>query len=193
MKRGKHPTTKRRNHKQSVKERYSKAREDAQLTGLIPIEPVGAVRDERVDPLSQDAPTDHLGLAAVAARNNWATPDAIKPKVVDNLSRIASGDGTETVIDGDGRAISTGPSLKTQVYAAKVLTEIDQIQWERDHPKEAGEAKGATNVNVGVAVNNQPIADIGELILKARKQMNAGRESNDGAQNILDDNARILH
>lgn len=182
MKRGKHPTTRRRKQSQRRVKRYMELREDLQVAGRIPVEPAGAVRDERVNPSTQSEPADHLGLAVVAARNNWATPDEVKPNVVDNLGRIATGAAGETVIGEGGKVISTGPSLKTQVYAAKVLAELDQIEYERQHPEEAGKAKGATKVNVGVAVNNVPVADIGDLIRKAREQREAGRNQDGNAR-----------
>lgn len=172
MKRGTHPTTKRRKDRQRLKERYAKVREDAQLAGIIPVEPEGAVRNERVDPLDQNEPADHLSLVSVAARRGWATPDVVKPRIVDNLVRIATGECGETLVDRDGEVIDAGPSLKTQVYAAKVLTEIDQIQYERDNPEEAGRAKGA--VNVGVAV-----ADVREVLraLEAEREQQAADPS----------------
>jgi hypothetical protein len=174
------PTRGRRAEEQRVKDRLAHAQDDAQRLDIIPTMPEEALRPARVSPLSQNDPTDHLSLIIVAARNNWATPDEIKPQVVDNLARIATGQGGETLIDRYGEAINTGPSLKTQVYAAKVLTEIDQIQWERNNPGEAGKAKGTVNVGVQVGVNARVsvFGDIKDLIERARiqRECNAGRQ-----------------
>src|SRR5262249_16981842 len=52
-------------------ERYAKVREDAQLLGIIPTVPEGAVRNE-VAPVAPDPPLPHLVRAAI--KNNWETP-----------------------------------------------------------------------------------------------------------------------
>src|SRR5215472_17399868 len=71
------PTTtnlgrKKRKRRQRCKERYAKAREDAQLSGIIPTVPEGAVRNE-VAPVAPDPPLPHLVRKAI--KNNWATTD----------------------------------------------------------------------------------------------------------------------
>ena len=48
-----HPTSRARGLKQNLKEHYAKVREEAQLQGLIPTTPEGAVRDEKVKPSTQ--------------------------------------------------------------------------------------------------------------------------------------------
>ena len=172
------PTSGRRATKQRARDRYAHAREDAQLLGLIPTRPEEALRNERVDPSSQSESSDHLSLVAIAARSGWATPDEVKPRVVDNLSKIAVGEGGETLIGRDGEAINTGPSLKTQVYAAKVLTEIDEIQYQRDNP----EAKRpSVNVGVGVQViDGREVTIFGDI----RKLIQQAREQRDGQQAV---------
>lgn len=71
------PSNKQRNRRQKVKARYTKAREDAQLEGIIPTSPEGAVRDERVDPASQSVRKNVEGnnrpSIAVRAAFNYLT------------------------------------------------------------------------------------------------------------------------
>ena len=114
---------KKRKRRQRCKERYAKAREDAQLSGIIPTVPEGAVRNE-VAPIAPDPPLPHLVRAAI--KNNWATPDCNKPAIVDSL--IAP------VYDPD-----TDPMLI--VKCARVLLLLDQTQYERDHPEQAGKGR----------------------------------------------------
>ena len=73
-------TTSKRNRRNKLKKRYAKAREDAQLAGLIPTTPGGAVRDERVDPRSQGC-QQLPQLVRQALKNDWNTPDEAKPAV----------------------------------------------------------------------------------------------------------------
>lgn len=132
------PTTSRRNARQKTKEKYAKAREDAQLQGLIPTTPEGAIRDERahsVDPLE--------GLPATvrqALRENWATPAEAKPAIIAALLRPFFNE--VTMIDKDGNQVTVPPSPKTLNELAKTILSLDQTQYERDHPMEAGKAKG---------------------------------------------------
>ena len=58
---------KKRKRRQRCKEAYLKAREDAQLAGIIPTVPEGAVRNE-VAPVASDPPLYHL--VRVAINNN---------------------------------------------------------------------------------------------------------------------------
>lgn len=180
MKRGKHPTTKRRNQKQTVKERYAKAREDAQLMGVIPVEPVGAVRDERVDPSSQAGTPPLPSLVVQAARQGWATPEEKKPLIVDEMVKIATGQAAEMGPDG----ICTGPSPKNQVAAARALVIMDQTEWERRNPDAAGKAKGATNVNVGVSQTVSVFGSIRDLLDKAREQREVGRVTDESKEEV---------
>jgi hypothetical protein len=145
VKKGKRRSQKHRQRKQKVKETYAKAREDAQLCGVIPTEPVGAVRDERVPPCAQSEDVRALpALVAEAVRAGWATPEERKPGLVDDLAAIL----------GD----STQPA-KVRIAAFNALRLADKDQYERDHPEAAGKARGggaggAVSVNVGVAVGN---------------------------------------
>lgn len=171
----KHPSGRNRNRRQKLKQTYAKAREDAQLHDVIPTTPEGAVRDERVDPSTQSGTPPLPSFVLRAAQQGWATPDEKKPLIVSELVNIATGGASEIGPDG----ISTGPSPKTQVYAAKVLAELDQIEYERRNPEQAGRAKGSTNVNVGVGVTNNVFGSIKELIERAREQQSVGKELSD--------------
>jgi hypothetical protein len=116
------PTTtnlgrKKRKRRQRCKEHYAKAREDAQLLGIIPTVPEGAVRNE-VAPVAPDPPLPQLVRTAI--KNNWATPDSNKPAIVDSL--------LEPIYDPDA-----DPMLL--VKCVRVLLLLDQTQYERDHPE----------------------------------------------------------
>ena len=116
------PTTtnlgrKKRKRRQRCKERYAKAREDAQLIGIIPTVPEGAVRNE-VAPVAPDPPLPHLVRAAL--KDGWATPDAAKPKVVADLLAAFFEEGQDPML---------------RVRLARLLLLLDQTQYEneRDH------------------------------------------------------------
>jgi hypothetical protein len=141
---------KKRKRRQRCKEVYAKAREDAQLAGLIPTVPEGAVRNE-VAPVAPDPPLPHLVRAAI--KNNWATPDSAKPGIVDSL--IAP------FYDPDA-----DPALL--VKCARVLLLLDQTQYERDHAEEAGKAKGGGAVAVSVQANVRAVALLNEMLERVR-------------------------
>lgn len=122
--------------------RYMEIREDLQLAGRIPVSAEGAIRDERVNPASQS--TQPLpGLIGTAIRKGWAVPEEKKPALVDELIGI--------IQDREGDAVP-------KVMAYNALSKAEQLQWERDNPELAGKVKGKTEVNVGVQVNNDPMA-----------------------------------
>ena len=98
--------------------------EDAQLSGIIPTVPEGAVRNE-VAPVAPDPVLPHLVQQAL--RRNWATSDASKPKVVADLLAAFSEEGAD-------------PMLRIRLFQTLLL--CDQTQWERDHPEQA--RKGRT-------------------------------------------------
>jgi hypothetical protein len=104
---------KKRKRRQRCKERYVKAREDAQLAGVIPTVPEGAVRDE-VAPAAPDPPLPHL--VRVAINNNWPTPDCNKPALVDSLMAA--------FFDPDAEA-------GLRVRLARLLLLLDRTQYER--------------------------------------------------------------
>jgi hypothetical protein len=122
------PTKPAAHRKKKIKARYSKAREDAQLAGVVPTTPDGAVRDERVDPATQEDGASALlaGLVTQALREGWAVPDDVKPKIVDELSAPFYEEGTDPML---------------LVRLVKVLLLLDQTQWERDRAEEAGKAR----------------------------------------------------
>src|SRR5678815_336764 len=80
---------KKRKAKQSTKERYAKAREQAQIEGVIATTPEGAVRDERVDPATQDE-RRFPGLDRLAIRNSagWGVPQHVKRRVVEKAAEV---------------------------------------------------------------------------------------------------------
>ncbi len=160
MKKGKRRSTKNRNRKQKVKETYAKAREDAQLVGVIPTEPVGAVRDERVP---QCAQTNQSlpALIAQAIRKGWATEDAKKPELVDELVSI--------VLNPD-----MPPGKKVAAFNA--LRMADESQWKRDNP-EVDSARGSFVLNVNVVqVESVPARDDAVVILQAEAVVADGNQ-----------------
>jgi hypothetical protein len=160
-----HPTGKGRNKRKKLKARYSKLREDAQLHGLIETSPEGAVRCEVVDPASQDE-QQIPSLDREAIRRGWAVPEEKKPQLVDRLMEPFFKD--DTIITKEGQVMTVAPDRHLLKENFKALALADRMQWERDHPEEAGKAKGKTEVNVGVQVNN---FDPWQLYQKALKEV----------------------
>ena len=128
--------------KQSVKDRYAHARDDAQRLGLIPTTPEESLTPERVNPLSQSGVT-FPALIETAIRNGWAVPEDKKPQLIDELIEVAT-------IPTD----SENPKmLIAKVQAVNALHRADQMQYERDHPEQAAKAKGGAKV--AVQINNE--------------------------------------
>jgi hypothetical protein len=147
-KRKSNPTTRADNLKQKIKVKYAKAREDAQLAGIIPTTPEGAVRDERV-PSAPDPLRGLPELVRQALRESWATPDAAKPAVIASLLRPFY--EQMKALDVEGKVVELSTPPKTLNELARTLMALDQTQYERDNPEAAGKAKGAgtgTTVNV---------------------------------------------
>lgn len=135
------PTKPTGNRKKKIKKRYSAAREEAQLAGVIPTTPDGAVRDERVPPSIQG----HQllpALIAEAIRRGWAVPDGIKPALVDEMVAV--------ILDPER-------SDKAKIAAFNALRMADRSQWEQDNPVDAGKAKGASST-VAVSVQSNMLA-----------------------------------
>ena len=139
------PTKPTRSRRQTVRERYAAAREEAQLAGVIPTTPEGAVRDEVVPSSVQTTPP-MPGLVALAVRSGWSTPEEKKSGMVDELI-----------------AIVNNPELpaKVKVAAFNALRMADQSQWERDHPDEVAKAKGSA---AQVSIHIQAASTIREMI-----------------------------
>lgn len=138
------PTTKARNAKQKLKDRYAHAREDAQLAGLIPTTPEEALKDERVPPSAQtEQPLPHLTSEAI--RRGWAVPEERKPGLIDELIAIVENHDLPE---------------KVRVSAFNALRQADDSQHERDNPtgKNARPldplGAGTTIINGNVVQNN---------------------------------------
>ncbi len=145
-----HNTSKRRNAKQKLKEKYSKTREEAQLAGIIVTTPEGAVRPEAVDPASQGEQSLHA-IDRAAVRNGWAVPEHMKPKVIDRLYEVFE-QGPTKMVTRDGVEIEVPPDYNLMKENAKVLILADKTQFDRDHPEDAGKARGGGNVTNNVMV-----------------------------------------
>jgi hypothetical protein len=110
------PSGAERNKVQGVKDRYAHAREDAQLTALIPTTPEEALTPERVDP-SVQSEQRFPALIGRAIRQGWAVPDERKPGYVDELAEVLE--------DPEAAAVA-------KVMAFNALLKGDQLQHERD-------------------------------------------------------------
>lgn len=144
-----HPTNRSRNLKQNLKVMYAKVREDAQLYGVIPTTPEGAVRDEKVKPLAQGT-QDTTAIDRAAISQGWRVPENQKPKVIQRLLEKLD----------DPKITPAAAAL-----VAGALVKADQIQHERDNPEIA---KGK-----GVVVNNNLHVDVGEILKRVRAQREA--------------------
>lgn len=129
------PTSKRRALRQKLKERYAKAREDAQLAGLIPTTPEEALKPEAVSPSVQSS-QPMSELVAQAIKKGWAVEDGMKPHLVDEMVNI--------VMDPNMPA-------KAKIAAFQALRMADSAQWEKDHPV-APTTKGTTTI-IPIAVS----------------------------------------
>jgi hypothetical protein len=154
------PTSKRRRKKQQLKERYAKVREDAQLADIIPTTPEGAVRNEVV--LTGNAVLPDVVREAL--RENWATPDAAKPAIVANLLEPFFAE--REIIDGKVQP----PNRAQLIELAKVLRLLDQTQFERDHPEDAGKAKGGA-INILQATQVMREALVADPAAEAERAM----------------------
>ncbi len=144
-----HGTSKNRNKRQKLKQTFSKLREEAQLQGIVPTTPEGAIRNERVDP-SKQTEQQLPGLVMQAVRNGWATPDEAKPKIVDALIAPFL-EPPATAIAPNGDEYEIPPDRHLLKENAKVLATLDKMQYDRDHPKEVADA-GDVNINNQVNV-----------------------------------------
>lgn len=140
---------KRKAKHQAARRRQSIDRENAQLAGEIPTTPVGALRPEAVDPQSQEEPVGPLPkLIVQAARNGWATPEEKKPGYVDLLDTIAH---------------NHSQPAKIKIAAINALRQLDQMQHERDNPKET-KSTGPTEININVMTIDGPQQESPQLI-----------------------------
>lgn len=144
-----HPTSKNRNKKRKLRDQYVAIREEAQLHGIIPTTPEGAVKPEQVPASAQqEQPLPHLISQAI--RKGWNISDEMKPHLVQELIDLVMGGDTET---------------KHKIAAFNALRMADKDQYERDHPEEAGKAKGGGGGgNISVTANVQAAVLLREMI-----------------------------
>lgn len=181
------PTGRKRNRKQKVKARYSKSREEAQLAGVLPTTPEGAVRSERVDPASQGEQSIPA-LDRAAIRNGWEVPDAVKAKVIERLAEPFFFEPVVVVRSTDDRG-DVVKRVEVDRYLlkenAKVLLLADQRQYERDHPEEAGKARGTTNNttnNTQVNQVNVVMRDLDDVLRKIDRQLGVARGGSEASE-----------
>lgn len=143
------PTTRARSEKQNTKDRLAHAVDDARRLGIIEMRPEEALGPERVDPRTQNE-QQLPQLVKQALKNNWSVPDEAKPRIVGAL--LEPFFANDVVMDSEGNQIKVPPDRNLLKENAKVLGQLDQRQYERDHPEEAGKAKGGVKVETTVAV-----------------------------------------
>ena len=145
----------RKRQRQRARARERKAREQAQLTGVTPTVPEmpqqGGVSSVQPEPR----------LVESAIRRGWAVPEAKKPELVDHLVSLLD----------DPEA-----SPKTKVAAFSALRQADQVQWERDNPKQASQVVPTTNV--AVSVSTAPVAAVVDAVRELILSGDLGRPSN---------------
>lgn len=146
----------RRLERQNLKQRYSKLREEAQLAGVIHTTPEGAVRNERSD-CGQPLPA----LVRQGLKENWATPDAAKPHIIEALLRPFF--HKDVVMDAHGNVVEIEPDPDKLLRLAKLLRDLDQTQYERDNPAAAGMAKGG--VALSVQSNQEAARIVRDIVL----------------------------
>ena len=142
---------KRRKARQKLREHYAKVREDAQLAGVIPTAPEGALRSEVVDPRLQGC-QQLPAIVRDALRENWSTPNEAKPGIVGSL--LEPFFSQDVVLDKDGNQVKVPPNRAMLIELAKTLKMLDQTQFERDNPEQAAKAKGGSTTSTVVSVGN---------------------------------------
>ena len=173
----KKPTSAKRSQRQNTASRYRRAREDAQLVGLLPTKPEDALKPERVDPALQDEQR-FPGLDRLAIRNDgqgWAVNEHVKRKVVEKAAEVLF---QRRTYFKDGLEIELPPDRTAEAQASRTLLAADEKQYEREQPEAAGKAKGGGTTEVNVA-----IADPYQLYLKAIAEV---REGVDGPSRGID-------
>ncbi len=130
---------KKRDGKQAVKERYQKAREDAQLVGLLDTVPEGALHEERVNPATQTVP-GFPSLERRAFREEWDVPHEYPPQVIDGQYRIA---------------VSEEARPKDRTEAAKFLLAASTAAY---RARTGADQQQPNQVNLGVQINGGPDA-----------------------------------
>jgi hypothetical protein len=151
-----HPSGKNRNKRQKLKATYSKVREDAQLYGIIPTTPEGAVHSEVVS-LASQSEQSIPSIDRQAITKGWEVPEHAKQKVIQRLLEPFFQEPKKEVLP-DGTVVEVPPDRHLLKENAKVLVVADQRQWERDYPKLAGQSKGASQVTQQTAVVVDPLA-----------------------------------
>ena len=138
---------KRRKRKQKLRKLYSQVREDMQLEGVIETNAEGALRPETVDPSSQKGMTaEEMDTLRQAIKDGWRVPEHLKQKYQEDLRSIILDE--DVYLDKDGVEVRVRASPKTRISAIRLASLLDQMQYERDHPEEAGKAKGnSTTIN----------------------------------------------
>jgi hypothetical protein len=152
-----------------MKQKYTDIRERAQLAGIIPTTPEGALKSEVVDPATQTN-NPLPSVVREGLKGNWATPDAAKPAILSAL--LEPFFVKDVVLDAQGNRVEVAPDRALQIQCAKLLRDLDQTQFERDNPEAAGQAKG------GLALSVQTNIEAARLI---RESFANGLEIGEGA------------
>lgn len=156
---GSKPTSVTRATKQEVRERYAKAREDAQLTGLIPTTPEGSARNNEVVKPSSQEEVAQPQLIAEAIRRGWAVPEESKPLLVDELVDII---------------YNEGESAKVRVSAFNALRMADQAQHERDNGIKGGTGANMPGSNTNITIHGDVVNNKVQLAGVIRDMISRG-------------------
>lgn len=138
---------KRKRSKNKQVKRFMEDREDLQLAGRIATEPGGAVRNEVVDPATQDEQRfPDLDRMAIRNERQWGITEKVMRKIVEINAEVIY--ERKTYFDKDGNERELPPDRAAQVQASRVLMAADERDWDRKHPEEAGKIKGGVKVAV---------------------------------------------
>lgn len=164
-----------RKQRQGIKERYAKAREDAQLAGLIPVSSEGAVRPEVVNPATQTEqkiPSIDRLAALQGDAQGWGLSNASRQAVVRRLMEPIIEEPQYYIDRETGQRIMIPPDRHLIKENAKVLVIADQRQWERDNPELSGKSKGGPQINN--TNQNAVVVDPLALFQKLDKEVREG-------------------
>jgi hypothetical protein len=144
-----------RQAKQRRRAGHTKRREANQLAGRTETRPGGAAQNEVAQSSWEPALPD---LVLRAAREDWSTPGPAKRRAI--LALLEPVYCRDVVLDKDGNQVIVQPNRELIRKNIEALHTLDQTQWERDHPEEAGKLKGGVNINnqnVQQAVNMEAV------------------------------------
>lgn len=178
-----HKTTKGRRKLQKNKATFTKAREELQLNGHLETTPEGALKNERVDPTTQDEQR-FPGLDRMAIRNGkgWGVNEHIKRMVVEKAAEVLFA-APQTYKDADGNEKPIPPDRYAQAQASKTLLAADKM--EHDIEDEKSDININNNINVVTWDRMaQPVQQVIDPVEEKLKEIEAlaNKGNKDGAK-----------